>query len=126
MKIEIRYINIKIPVPHIVLGSARKTRVKGLSRRGIQVWSVVTTQHGFDFGLVAKMSNGRPSKVYAMYDGYQPRDAECSEYGAADCVDWYNTGVTTTLQEWKRLARATGDARGFHQYWCARVLSSLL
>lgn len=86
-----------------------------------EVGMVVVTQHGYDIGLVAKVSlGGHAEKVYAMYDVlytlYVGRD-EFPEYSTPLGIIWFDTGVRMTKDEWKQLSVELGDACSFHKYW---------
>lgn len=82
--------------------------------------SVVITRNALDIGLVKSVSDGHPTEVYARksgYDGERP-----GQYGGINSVQWYDTGIYMTLDEWILLSHQTNDAAGFHNYWRDRLL----
>lgn len=86
----------------------------------VSVGSVVITRNCLDVGLVAETYLGEPKRILARYSElHEPAD-ECAQYGGTNVVDWYDTRITMSIQEWKDLSREY-DAAGFNRYWGTRL-----
>lgn len=73
-------------------------------------------------GLAILSPQGKIMKVYARFNRqWSSLDDICPEYGAIDQVDWYDSGINMTLQQWIQLSFDTEDAMGFYHYWTARL-----
>lgn len=82
--------------------------------------SVVITRNGFDIGLVAKTLHGKPVKILARYSDYHTPPDECPQYGGIESVNWYDTGIRMSLEQWKVLS-TENDCDGFYRYWRTRL-----
>lgn len=86
----------------------------------VSVGSVVITRNCLDVGLVAETYLGEPKRILARYSElHEPAD-ECAQYGGTNVVNWYDTGIIMSIQEWKDLSREY-DAAGFNKYWRTRL-----
>lgn len=83
----------------------------------VSVGSVVITKDCLDVGLVAEVFQGKPKKILSRYNEFHDSNDECPQYGNVKGIDWFDTGVRMSLQEWIDLSRDTKDAEGFYKYW---------
>lgn len=86
----------------------------------VSVGSIVITQRCLDIGFVAEATNGRPSKIISRYNEYHIPYGEFPLFGGIEMVDWYDTGIRMSLEEWKDLSDKY-DAEGFYDYWRTRL-----
>ena len=81
--------------------------------------SVVMTKDALDIGWVAETQLGKPTEIYGQID--LSNSSKFPHY-SVDAVEWYNTNIIITLEEWRELSLAyQHDALGWHNYWRRRL-----
>lgn len=86
----------------------------------VSIGSVVITKNCLDVGLVAEVLHGRPMKIFGRYSPCHEPSDECPQYGGIHAVNWYDTGIHMSFDEWKELSHKN-DANGFFDYWRTRL-----
>lgn len=118
MKVILDYVNIKIPFFRFV---KTEKPPHNLVRNNARVGMIVYTNHCLDVGIVAEVKDGVPTKIYARYETCLFPHCYFPEYGAIDTINWYDSGIEMTIDEWKQLSISTKDAGAFWQYWKDKI-----
>ena len=124
MKLKIEYLNIKIPVLKLSFGKCKNKKEDPCPIADhVSVGSIIITKHGWDIGFVARVSEGKPTRILSRYHENPPsgaNNAAWAEFNVNDGIQWYDTGVKISFREWKELSEKF-DASEFYSYWESRL-----
>lgn len=119
MYLKIDYIDVKIPILRLCKGRRRKRERQFRIADNVSVGSVVITQHAWDIGLVANVTDGLPSEIFARYTRYD-KCGVCGKYGGVSTIRWYDTGIKMSLPEWIELSKQLEPCE-WYEYWLSRL-----